>query len=140
MRIILASEKHGQRLLDASAPEQFASSALALLSERDAEGYWYTDPADLVDREDAALLAMTDEQIDALPERIATSTRRARASARSRTRDIEDEQEWWTRMREVVDGQDLACNRAGRPIAWVLLSARAEHEYERVELVDVEQP
>ena len=41
-RVIVAEEKHGTALYDASTPELFAKSALLILRERCAD-CWYTD-------------------------------------------------------------------------------------------------
>lgn len=136
MRVIVAPGKHDTRLLDASTDEAFASSALALLAERDAEGYWYEEPAGLGEDGDEALLSMTDAQIDALPELVGAQARRARA----RDREAQQRKRWWTRMRQVVDARSTACDRLGRPAAWMLLLERGDHEYEAVDLVQVEQP
>lgn len=48
--VIVCKEKHGDFYYDASTDEAFAESALAILTNRWNEGYWYYDP-DETDKE-----------------------------------------------------------------------------------------
>lgn len=43
-RIIVCEEKHSTRYWDASTDEAWASSSLAILTQRWNDGYWYHDP------------------------------------------------------------------------------------------------
>jgi len=45
--IIVAHEKHGESYWPASTPEEKAASALAILTERWNQGYWYHDPDEI---------------------------------------------------------------------------------------------
>jgi hypothetical protein len=42
--VLVTREKHGDYYYSASTDEELAKSALQILTERDAEGYWYQDP------------------------------------------------------------------------------------------------
>jgi hypothetical protein len=147
-RIIVCQEKHGTRYYDASSDEEWAKSALKILSDRLDDGYWYYDPRaeshpfslDLRKKRDE-LLAITDEQIDAIPSEEARDLLRAkREQARAELREEADEIEEYERIRAVVEAQDesfVTVGRSREPKAWRLLEARSGHEYESVELADL---
>ena len=148
-RIIVAKEKHESRYLDASTDEAWAKSALALLSERFKDGYWYYDPfADNSDYSVKArqarsqLLEMTEEAITALPASVAEDLRKKIESARRDLKEDEKAKAQYDEIKEVVEKQDLSWVGVGKrwaqPRAWSLLMARREYEYERVGLEEVE--
>jgi hypothetical protein len=147
-RIIVAKEKDDTRYLDASTDEAWAKSALALLSERFRDGYWYSDPtADkhefVVGRRKARdeLIAMSEEALSSLPETAREEMRRHILIAK---RDAEEDQKQlkeYLEIKRVVEEGDLGWTGKGRflkPKAWALLEARAEYEYERVGLRETE--
>lgn len=147
--VLVCYEKHGERYWDATSPEALARSALAILTERWKEGYWYSDPDDdgLGDSEwaekrraeIAKARALSREEIEALP----TSARQAVISLRRESRQqVERDRrarDWYERAKRVVEEQDLGTVTVGRnrfarevPEAWVLLEERSDCEYERV--------
>lgn len=137
-RIIVCHEKHGTFYHDASTPEAWAQSALKILTERFNDGYWYYDPRaekhpfslDLRRKRDE-LLAMTDDQISAIPSEDAQRLlREKRALAQAEKREEDEMVEQYERIRAVVVAQDGS-------EAWALLEERSDAEYERVELEDL---
>jgi hypothetical protein len=149
-RIIIAKEKDDTRYLDASTDEAWAKSALALLSERFRDGYWYHDPtADMhefvVARRGAReeLIAMSEETLASLPEMAQADLRRKILVAKRDAAEDQKEREQYLEIKQVVDEQDLGWTGKGRylkPKAWVLLERRTEYEYERVGLREIEVP
>lgn len=147
-RIIVCEEKHGTYYYDASTDEAWAKSALKILTDRFSEGYWYYDPRaekhpfslDLRSKRDE-LLAITDEQIDAIPSEEARELLRAkRERARAEQREDAEMIEEYERIKAVVEAQDDSFETVGRsrePKAWRLLEARSGHEYEHIELDDL---
>lgn len=154
-QIIVADEKHGTYYYDADTPEAWAKSALKILTERFNQGYWYHDPIGKPDKHPFSveertkreeLLAMTDEQIDAIPsDEARVVLRKKRQQAQKRHREDERQSEEYQRIREVVEAQDDGMIVIGKgkryereePKAWRLLDDRNDHEYERVSLEDV---
>lgn len=155
-QVITCHEKHDTPIWDATTPEAFAASALAILTERWRDGYWYHDPdadglgtsewAEARRAEIAAALALTKEEIDKLPASARQSILGLRGQARSESEHERQHRDWYARARTCVEEQDdgLVTVGGGRwehqiPVAWQLLEERSDHEYERVELVTLEQ-
>lgn len=151
-RIIVCEEKHGTFYYPASSDEEWAKSALKILTDRFNDGYWYYDPRqeshpfslDLRRKRDE-LLAMTDDQIEAIPSEDAQRLlREKRERARAEQREEAEEIDEYERIKAVVEAQDDSMETIGRgryqrrePKAWLLLESRSDHEYERVELEDL---
>ena len=151
-RIIVAEEHHGRRYLDASTDEQWAVSALALLTERLKSGNWYIDPFEdtstIAGRQRAMrepLLTIKEETIANLPlvaqQRLRDDIERARWELK---RD-EGVREEYQEIRRAVESQDLSWwgkGRMARPLAWSLLESqgRDRGEVGSVELETVEVP
>jgi hypothetical protein len=153
MRIIVCEEKHSTRHWDASTDEAWAKSSLAILTERFNEGYWYYNPEDEQHefslnrrKERDELLAMTDEQIDAIPsDEVRVGIRRKIKAAKADRREDEQMAAEYEEIRQVVESQDLSMVTVGggkwahqEPKAWTLLDARSDHEYEGVSLETLE--
>lgn len=164
-RVIVCHEKHDTPQWDASTDEEWAKSALAILTERWNLGYWYADPdedglgtsdwADKRREEYAKALALTPEEIEALPEEAQKSIKYLRTQAKRDSEYDKEHRAWYALAKQVVEDQDLgtylfgdrttARTKAGKegrferhePKAWVLLEKRSDGEYERVELVDL---
>jgi hypothetical protein len=151
--IIICEEKHDTAYWDASTPEQFAESALAILTWRWNDGYWYHDPdsdglgssewAEKEREQRRKALAMTVEEISALPESAQKAINGLRARAKRESAEDRRHREWYTRAKRVVAEQDTSTVTVGRgrfarevPEAWVLLEERSDHEYEHVELMN----
>lgn len=134
-QIIVCHEKHGESYYDASTLEALHRSALAILTYRFNLGYVYYDPREdtheftLARRKERAdLIAMTDEQIAAIPSDVArVELRKKRRAALQREREDERTAVEYERIKAAVENKDGAA-------AWELLCDRSDHEYERVEL------
>lgn len=157
MNIIVCDEKHEPVYWDATTPEAFARSALAILTERwTADGYWYRDPDSdglgdsewAVKRreEQAQALAMSKEEIAKLPLPARQAVFSLRNAARRESAEDVRHREWYARAKACVEAQDLGLITVGRgkwarelPVAWDLLCERSDHEYEHVALVALQQ-
>jgi hypothetical protein len=166
--VLVSKEKHGDYYYPAGTDEELAASALQILTERDAEGYWYHDP----DKMDAESERYRAEELiwNVLPEghwpgwdaseelRVAAINNYGKVLKEKYSDDkevldlkykkykraVQDYKyrrayrEWYAEMREVVDNKDLSIVtfKSGRksPRAYEVLSNRADHEYEGVEL------
>lgn len=153
-QIIVCDEKHDTVYWDASTPEALAASALAILTWRWKDGYWYLDPEDdglgsseWADEQRAQrdkALAMTQEQIALLPDDARQVVLRLRADAKRDSAEDRRHRDWYERAKRVVESQSTGTVVVGRnrfarevPEAWVLLEERSDHEYERVALEDL---
>lgn len=132
MRVLVAKEKHGTRMIDA---EDIGAAALKLLTERFEEGYWYLDPEQeehpfsLKLREERdALLALPDEEVAKLPDAVKRERARAEADLAEDKRQHEEYEE----IKRAIEERD-------GDAAWRILQSRREHEYEYVELDEVER-
>src|ERR1017187_453922 len=134
MQIIIAKEKHGDFYWDASTPEAWAASALALLTERFRAGYWYYDPIGEPDEhpfsqeraaERAEYLALTDEDVAGLPEALRREALAKRKDAQQERKEEEGTSAFYQRVKQVVEDQDKGLVTVGRgryereePKAW----------------------
>jgi hypothetical protein len=148
-QIIVAEEKHQTRYLDASTPEAWAKSSLALLTQRFQEGYWYDNPTEAQDEftlkarhEREGLLAVSEATMSGLPSGEQEEMRKKIESAKREILDEAEDARQYMVIKAVVEGQDLTWvgKRYPRPRAWNLLEARSHHQYEHVELEYVEVP
>jgi hypothetical protein len=147
-RILVAHEKHGTYYYPATTLDELSRSALTLLTERLQNGT-YRDPGESpwISDETKDALAMSEETIAALPERMAKEVKRLRQQARRRQLEHDDDRETYERIKRFVDAADpTVMVRYGKnkdkisPLAWGLLDARSDYEYERVELETLETP
>lgn len=141
MQIIVATEKHCTRYLDASTPEALAKSALKLLTERWNAGYWYHEPSVMYPETPI----LSEEEIAALPEHLRSAAKTANARAKRDQDERVRAQDWYDQARQIVADQDLGHFLFGRKQherqvskAWHLLDMRGDYEYEAVELESVE--
>jgi hypothetical protein len=149
-RIIVVREKNERRHLDASTDEAWAKSALALLTGRFNEGYWYTDPqagqgewSTKRRKERDELLEVKEETLAVLPEGEQEDLRKKIANAKRDAAEDEKELQQYLMIKQVVETQDLSWigkGRTSRPRAWALLEARSGYEYEGVGLTEIEAP
>jgi hypothetical protein len=101
-RIIIFKEKHGDSYFDASTDEALTRACLAVLRDRNQYGWYYEPekPERSYSKEERAILAMTDEQVEALPEPIKseTATRKAKLARRfaGAEREYNLDHEWFT--------------------------------------------
>src|ERR1035437_5412605 len=121
MKIIAAKEKHADVYWDASTPELWAASSLAILSERFRSGEYYLTTEETFGPEEPVL---TKEEIAQLP----TESLRRRAmqdfeQVRREVRERKEHELWYAAMKEVVEGQDLSMvgpEKRQQPRAWRL--------------------
>jgi hypothetical protein len=147
-RILVAHEKHGTYYFPASTLDELSRSALTLLTERLDNGT-YRDPgaSPWMSDETKDALLMAEETIEALPARMATKVKKLRAEARRQQAYHDDDRETYDRIKQFVAAADpTVVVRYGKnkdkiaPVAWGLLQARNDYEYERVELETLEVP
>lgn len=143
-RIIVFNEKHGDSYFDASTDEALARACLAVLKERNGYGWYYkpTQPEKSYSAEEQAILDMTDEQIESLPEPIKTETAARKAKLARRFAGAERayalDNEWYTSMIDLISLPveeaitRVRTFRSGRtqPLAYALIEDRNDGEYE----------
>ncbi len=146
--IIVCSEKYGEICWDATTPEKFAKSSLAILTERFLSGDWYMDPeddglgdsewADNERRQNEAALALTAEQLELLPEDARKAVLKRISKAKKDSAEDRAHRAWYEAAQRVVEEQSLEVVAKGRseiPLAYQLLLQRAGYEYEGIDLV-----
>jgi hypothetical protein len=145
VRVIVAHEKHDDRILPATTEEEWAESSLALLAERLEDGHWYYDPAEwdkdhpfVVNRKKkvARLMELSDEEVDEFPDSVAAAMKQERHRAKTEARDDERARRWLAMVREMVESHDTSVVN-GVPNAWKVLYGRRNAEYEGVELKEM---
>ena len=145
LRVILVESKHDSYLLDASTENEWARSALWLLTHNAEEGCYY-EPEPLSDDEER-MLRITDEEIAALPSEILREqAAQERKTSQKMEKEHKEEKRWWDEMKKVVEEQSLRIDTYGagtrherrEPRAWTLLRERSDYEYERVSLENIE--
>jgi len=125
MRVIIVSEKHGDRYLKASTPEEIQASAYKILCER-WEDDWYLKP-DGPEYYDV----LPPEECAQLPAIYRVKEEEKMALNGKRKKNYMKEMKEWEAIKSEVESP------AGR--AFALLRRRGEYEYEGVEIVDVEE-
>jgi hypothetical protein len=148
-RIIVVEEKHGTHYLEASTDEMWAKSALALLTTRFRAGYWYYDPFEDSNEYSVksrakrdALLGMKEEVVLVLPITEQEEMRKKIKDAQADLKEDERTRDEYMEIKRAVEAQDLSWwgkGRMARPVVWDLLTARSDHEYERVGLETVKE-
>lgn len=149
MKIIEAQEKHGTFYYNASDPKSWARAALKILTQRDTDGYWYSDPKVFYDEgkkfSDLDAAFITDEEIAAMPDSMKSEAEAKRGRAKKELKWIENYEAWYKKMRSIVDSQDdsLVTLSGGTrwerevPRAWLVLEERKDHQYEWVSVEEV---
>lgn len=149
-RVIIAREKHGERILDASTEDALARSAHKLLKERLEDGHWYYDPDEwdkdhpfVIDSKAkvAHLMALSDDDVKKFPDRVANEMFAERAQARKHEKGDERARSFLRMVRQTVERGDAGDFQIKRyrgygevPKAWAILLSRRGAEYESVEL------
>lgn len=150
MNIIVWEDKHGTSYYDASTPENREASAREILRQLIDQQYIYKpDDEPDVYGIDMELVALTEDQVDALPTNsMAAEARKHRKTYAARVRENDDaKREYetiqeilagetvyrrWTRQTDSRDGKFKAGQRMKAPItAWSMVSARSDYEYEQ---------
>lgn len=154
--ILIAHEKHGDYLYDATTPSALDESAFAILKHRFEEGYWYLTPDEVYndeyqyeknilskivpgwaeayyvegDKEKATqLIADYKEQnISVIPDAEAQNLVQTKLSkAIARERKKIAYAKWYSELERVIREED-------KEAAWGILRDRSDYEYEHVEL------
>lgn len=151
-QIIVCDEKHGTFHWDASTPEEWAKSSLAILTERWKAGYWYLNPdsdglgdSEWATNERAQIAkakAMSKEAINELPVVARKAVIRILADDRRDSSEDKQHRRWYQQAKQVVENQDLSLITISEgtkwerqePAAWRLLEERSDYEYERVSI------
>lgn len=150
MQVIICDEKHSDEIWDASTPETWAASALAILTERFTSGNWYMEPElDQTEARAAELRRLIEQTSD---EHLRRDLERRLAQVE---RDLAyecDHAAWYAEAKRVVDEQDASISEGRRlgqtskqlpkgwPVAWALLYHRRDAEYEGVRLDTIREP
>lgn len=125
--VLVAEEKHCTRYLRAGNLQELEASALKLLKERFDEGYWYYEP-----KKEPTAPAISKEAAEKLPEgnvkKLALQEIRQYERALAENADARD---FWTQLKKALDEKD------GK-LAYKLLHARRDYEYENVEFETLE--
>lgn len=149
--VIICEEKHSTNYWDATSPEAAAKSALAILTERWNQGWWYNDPsedglgtsewADKVRADNKRAMEMTKEQYDALPEVAQKHVLALRKRIKQERAYAQEYQVWYDAAKKVVTEKDSSVIVIGKgrykrysSPAFELLYQRSDHEYESVSL------
>ena len=129
VRILVAHEEYGDRYMRAGDLQELHNSCKKLLAERLENGYYNAHKP----KEEA----LTDEQIDALPERLKED---AITQNRYLKRDWEN-YEWQvsflSKVEDVLSRGTIEMHRK-YPVSYCLLDQRSDYEYERIELEHLE--
>lgn len=127
MRILVLSEKHGDRYFDASTEEALYNSALTILTGRLKEGYWYPIPENTQKK-----LDYTQEDIAKMPPSMQASAQKALNSY------VQGQGYYQNEVQEFKMINDAVKNKDGKT-AWKILRLRGDAEYERVSLEQVSE-
>lgn len=155
--IVIFEEKHSTRYFDASTEDALAAACLKILKERLQAGYWYyrnyEAPELVFGAEDAAIMAMTDEQKSVLPESVRADIEQKQnrlirqAANYQREKALEDS--WWEAVDLIMskpDEEAIALTSKDVPSAqwgrWrlvvMVLEARSDGEYENFQVENLE--
>lgn len=159
-QILIQKSKHADYYYDVSTPELLALASLSILKSNFDAG-WYRNPQEpylypAVSDEENALIALTDEQISALPEVIRESTISSRNRAIGRVnraqREFQQEKDFYNSVAEllalpvdeaiqktVVRGQGKSWEKT-LPLAFDILEQRSDYQYEGFEFETLSTP
>lgn len=148
-QILVFREKHDNRYFDASTDEAIAKACVKVFRERMGDGYWYYrehEKAELpLTADEKSVLLLTDEQLEVLPQAMRNQIGekrvkiKRRQKAYLRAKELEDS--WYTAAEKLMEGtyEDAAklttegledWGRRVKPLAWAVLEARNDGEYE----------
>ncbi len=126
--VIVAKEKHTTRYMLALTEAQRDAAALALLSERSKQGYWYPDPSELTNDPPE----FSKEEINSFK---SPSLKR---QALRLWKDYERDEAWLKTYRKVYASIQKAIENEDGSLAWRCLRARADAEYEEISIEPLE--
>lgn len=126
VRVLVAVEKHCRRYWVIENDQQLGLAALAILKGRHKDGYWYLKP------EEPKKPSMTAAQVEALP------AGRVRDAANEELRIYQREQRWFERESQQYADIQKAIKTKDGALAWQILKARRDYEYEELHLEQTE--
>lgn len=137
-RILIAKEKHGDKVYDVSTIELLDAACLEILAER-LFNQWYWRP----DEKEKPAEVMSEEEIAALPEGQirATAARLAKHWKDQQAWDA-DARKWYDRVKELVQEKEsprVTLRGEEWPESYLSLRERSDYEYEEIELVNAKQ-
>lgn len=125
--VMVATEKHSTRYMNALTKEALFASALKLLKERYKAGYWYFEPDEVTEKP-----AVPMEQAKALPEGALKNMALKEHEVHKRAlQQYEYDKQLFQNIKDAVKAND------GESALEILLS-RGDYEYERVTLENLE--
>lgn len=156
-KILIFKEKHGDRYFNADTDEARARAFYRILKERNTDGYWYYrnyESATLpLSAENASIMALTDEQIKALPVSVATDLKAKRTKlvrkAERYAEEKQEEDEWFDALDFLLkhsEDEAVSLTVKDAPGEWLgkgnlaetLISERSDYEYESFYTATVE--
>lgn len=148
-RVIVTREKNDDQILDASTPEAWAASSLALLTERWKSGDYYYEPEEMYGNVESAI-AETEALLKvASSAHMTDELNRRLERQRQQAKEVTRYSAWYELAKRVVEEQDDSVSPgirigtsslaipAGWPLAWGLLYHRRDAEYEGVTLKEM---
>lgn len=149
-QIIKFEGKYGDTFYDASTPEAIAAAFTKELRLRDEQGWYqrFAEEAKLSAEEEEAL-ALTETEVESLPEslKVGVRTKRVRAKQRQERarREQASENRWFDLLDKVLahpaDQPFLRANeKSDVSLAEALMQRRNGAEYEGYEFIDLEDP
>jgi len=128
-QVLVFNEKHGERYFHVPNDETLFAVALHVLTERNAEGYWYYKPEP---KEKPEAPDVTEEQIATLPKSLQPAAAQKLREYKRALRDYQDSVEDYESIEKALRDKD------GR-VAWECIRDRGDHEgyslerYEKIE-------
>lgn len=118
--VLILHEKHGCRYYEVQNEKQLFSAALTILRARVKDGYWYNKPSPPKE------LSFSREDVEKMPEALRKEPMRQLAAYKLTFDFFKEEQLTWNNIQKAIAGDS--------ELAWKVLYARSDYEYERVEL------
>lgn len=151
-QILILKEKHGEEYYDASTKEKLAEACLKVLKDRYESGYYYQEPKIEEyfnpSKESQEILNMTPETLDSLPDTLREDFKLKQAKLKTQkiraTVQYDNEKEWFDSVKNLINLpveeaiKKTVTNRTktvSKPLAYHLLAARDDYEYESIRLV-----
>lgn len=132
-RVLILHEKHDTRHLVVDTDEQLQEKALEVLTERFEEGYWYYDPRTENHPFSLNLRKERDELITAYPDPDEAPAAIKGNVQRAHKDKLEDEQD-----ANLIERIRVTIETGNGKAAWSILRERNDHEYEGVELKELQ--
>lgn len=153
--VLVLYEKHGDFFYDATTREKFETNCLAILKERFDEGYWYNTPDEQYPKDskwdttifqlipdfpedgtkeekDAAIATWREANVNVIPDADAQALVKQKLSKAIKNYNNRARyKKWYAELERVLEEKDASA-------AWKILDDRSDHEYERIELQDLE--